>query len=187
MSITAYNQTSSGRNHETTGYFCLLRCPVLCAYGLGRSSTICRGRPQVARPAAAVRPPRRPPTPTLPGLILGAAWYPEHWPEPRWEEDLSLMQAAGIHMVRIAEFAWSTMEPEEDKFEFGWLERAVALAARHDISVVLGTPSAAPPAWLTRQAASRCRLATWASCFRPSKRSALSSGRGESGSGKTPD
>ena len=164
-------------------FFAVLYSALMGSGAQAPSAAAVRKLPVQPRPSAAAPSP----TPTLPGLILGAAWYPEHWPEPRWEEDLSLMQAAGIHMVRIAEFAWSTMEPEEDKFEFGWLERAVALAARHDISVVLGTPSAAPPAWLTRQAASRCRLATWASCFRPSKRSALSSGRGESGSGKTPD
>lgn len=110
-------------------------------------------------PSATHNPPARPqpsakaasPGPVLPGLILGAAWYPEQWPESRWEEDLSLMQAAGIHMVRVAEFAWSRMEPEEGKFDFDWIQRAVALAAQHDILVVLGTPSAAPPAWLTQK------------------------------------
>ena len=87
----------------------------------------------------------------LPGLILGTAWYPEHWEESRWETDLGLMQAAGIRMVRVAEFAWSRMEPEEGHFDFDWLERAVALAGKHGVLVVLGTPTAAPPAWLTQK------------------------------------
>ncbi len=84
-----------------------------------------------------------------PPLLLGAAWYPEQWPESQWEPDLALMEAAHIHLVRVGEFAWSTMEPSEGHYEFGWLERAVALAAKHHICVVLGTPTAAPPAWLT--------------------------------------
>jgi beta-galactosidase len=84
-----------------------------------------------------------------PPLLLGAAWYPEQWPESQWEPDLALMEAAHIHLVRIGEFAWSTMEPSEGHYEFGWLERAIALAAKHHICVVLGTPTAAPPAWLT--------------------------------------
>ena len=46
-----------------------------------------------------------------PAILLGAAWYPEQWPESRWEADLALMQQAGIHMVRVGEFAWSRMEP----------------------------------------------------------------------------
>ncbi len=61
------------------------------------------------------------------------------------------MQDAGIRMVRVGEFAWSTMEPTEGQFRFDWLERAVALAAKHEIVTVLGTPTAAPPAWMTQR------------------------------------
>src|SRR5262245_50747573 len=86
-----------------------------------------------------------------PPLILGTAWYPEQWPESRWEADLALMQQAGIHMVRIAEFAWSRMEPSEGQYDLDWIDRAVAAAAKHDIYTVLGTPTAAPPAWLTEK------------------------------------
>ena len=50
-------------------------------------------------------------TPFSPSLLLGAAWYPEQWPESRWEADLSLMEAAHIHLVRVGEFAWSSLEP----------------------------------------------------------------------------
>jgi beta-galactosidase len=86
-----------------------------------------------------------------PAILLGAAWYPEQWPESRWPEDLKLMEEAHMHVVRVAEFAWSRLEPAEGRFDLDWLERAVALAARHGIAVVLGTPSAAPPAWLTQK------------------------------------
>jgi beta-galactosidase len=61
------------------------------------------------------------------------------------------MQQAGIHMVRVGEFAWSRMEPEERKYDLDWLERAVTAAARHNIYSVVGTPTAAPPAWLTQK------------------------------------
>ena len=44
-------------------------------------------------------------------LWLGAAWYPEQWPESAWDADLSLMQAADINVVRVGEFAWSRLEP----------------------------------------------------------------------------
>ena len=84
-----------------------------------------------------------------PPLLVGAAWYPEQWPESRWDADLSLMEAAHIHVVRVGEFAWSAMEPSEGNYQFGWLERAIAMAAKHHICVVLGTPTAAPPDWLT--------------------------------------
>jgi beta-galactosidase len=59
------------------------------------------------------------------------------------------MELAHIHVVRVGEFAWSTMEPSEGHYDFTWLDHAIALAAKHHIVVVLGTPTATPPAWLT--------------------------------------
>ena len=82
-------------------------------------------------------------------LALGTAWYPEQWPRERWEKDLALMEAAHINVVRVAEFAWSALEPSEGHFELEWLDHAIEQAARHHIYVVIGTPTAAPPAWLT--------------------------------------
>ena len=92
-----------------------------------------------------------PAEPRTPPLLLGAAWYPEQWSEATWESDLSLMEAAHVHFVRVAEFAWSTMEPTEGNFQLDWLDRAIRAAEKHHIAIVLGTPSAAPPAWLTQK------------------------------------
>ncbi|HEY6377163.1 MAG TPA: beta-galactosidase [Edaphobacter sp.] len=88
---------------------------------------------------------------TPPPLYLGTAWYPEQWPESRWEADLTLMEQAGVRFVRITEFAWSSMEPTEGNYNFDWIDHAIAAAAKHHITVVLGTPGATPPAWLTQK------------------------------------
>jgi len=96
--------------------------------------------------------------PPPPPILLGTAWYPEQWPESRWEADLALMQQAGIHMVRVGEFAWSRMEPSQGQYDFDWLDRAIAAAAKHGIYTVLGTPTAAPPAWLTQKYPETLRL-----------------------------
>lgn len=82
-------------------------------------------------------------------MYFGCAWYPEHWEEKRWQRDLELMREAGMNVVRVGEFAWSTLEPREGQFELDWLDRAIDLAARCGIQTVIGTPTAAPPAWLT--------------------------------------
>src|SRR5512136_1768036 len=84
-------------------------------------------------------------------LHLGAAYYPEHWPEERWSEDIRLMVEAGFTVVRMAEFAWSTLEPAAGQFQFDWLVRAIALLHAAGIASVLSTPTAAPPAWLIQQ------------------------------------
>lgn len=81
-------------------------------------------------------------------LHFGAAYYPEHWPRERWPEDVRLMQEAGFTVARMAEFAWSTMEPSPGHFTLDWLADAIDLLADHGLATVLGTPTAAPPAWL---------------------------------------
>ncbi|MDH4187840.1 MAG: beta-galactosidase, partial [Nitrospira sp.] len=81
-------------------------------------------------------------------FYFGVNYYPEHWPEERWTEDAKLMAEAGFNVVRLAEFAWSKMEPRAGHYDFDWLDRAISILASHDIQVVLGTPTASPPPWL---------------------------------------
>ncbi|NLI01259.1 MAG: beta-galactosidase [Chthonomonadales bacterium] len=83
-----------------------------------------------------------------PPMRVGVDYYPEHWPEERWPVDARLMREAGLSVVRLAEFAWCRMEPQEGRYTFDWLERAIAILHSEGIQVVLGTPTATPPAWL---------------------------------------
>ena len=55
--------------------------------------------------AGFAQPTRQYTTPHAP--LLGAAWYPEQWPESRWDADLALMEKAGMTVTRVGEFAWS--------------------------------------------------------------------------------
>lgn len=88
----------------------------------------------------------------LPAQVLfGVDYYPDQTPEHLWEQDADQMQAFGVTSVRIAEFAWALMEPAEGSYHFDWLHRSVALLHSHGISVILGTPSAAPPPWLSQK------------------------------------
>ena len=88
------------------------------------------------------------PAPSVP-LLLGVDYYPDQTPESLWEEDARKIADVGFTNVRIAEFAWALMEPSEGKFDFDWLRRSVDILHKHNIEVILGTPSAAPPPWLT--------------------------------------
>jgi len=94
---------------------------------------------------------RKTSSPEVSRLHLGAAYYPEHWPEERWPEDIRLMQEAGLTVVRMGEFAWSTLEPSEGQFDLDWLDRVIGLLAEAGIASVLGTPTAVPPAWLVQK------------------------------------
>jgi beta-galactosidase len=81
-------------------------------------------------------------------IHFGADYYPEHWPEERWETDAKLMREMGIDVVRVAEFAWQKLEPSEGRFEFSWLDRSLEILAKQGIRAVIGTPTATPPAWI---------------------------------------
>ena len=85
------------------------------------------------------------------GIHFGVDYYPEHWPRERWETDAKLMKEMGVQVVRMAEFSWFKMEPAPGEFHFEWLEEAVALLDRYGIKTILGTPTAAPPAWIVRK------------------------------------
>lgn len=81
---------------------------------------------------------------------LGVCYYPEHWPRDEWPANAARMQSLGISVVRIGEFAWSLLEPREGEFEWEWMDAALDVLAEAGLDVIMGTPTACPPAWLVR-------------------------------------
>jgi beta-galactosidase len=81
--------------------------------------------------------------------MLGVCYYPEQWPEEMWADDAARMKALGLTYVRIGEFAWAKIEPGPGRADFAWLDRAVEILGDAGLKIVLGTPTAAPPVWLT--------------------------------------
>lgn len=84
-------------------------------------------------------------------LLFGAAYYDEYLPYDRIEKDMEMMTAAGMNVIRIAESAWSTWEPQEGVFDFTHLHRMLASSRDHGIQVIVGTPTYAVPTWLARK------------------------------------
>ena len=86
---------------------------------------------------------------TLPaGLAYGGDYNPEQWSPETWKEDVRLMHEAGVTLVSLGIFSWAAIEPEQGRFEFGWLDEILGLLHAGGIAVDLATPTAAPPAWL---------------------------------------
>ncbi len=81
-------------------------------------------------------------------IYLGAAYYPELWEECELDKDIARCNELGINCLRIGEFAWAKMEPEEGKYDLEWLVRVVDRLYENGISVVLCTPTATPPRWM---------------------------------------
>ncbi|WP_309570168.1 beta-galactosidase [Deinococcus sp.] len=83
-----------------------------------------------------------------PSLLLGVCDYPEHVSSALWADFARQQREIGLSFVRLAEFAWSRMEPASGEYDWTWLDKAIEVASRAGLKVVLCTPTAAPPAWL---------------------------------------
>lgn len=84
-------------------------------------------------------------------ISLGVCYYPEHWDRSMWRSDLQRMKEHGIFTVRIAEFAWNLVEPEDGKFQYGFWDAFLDLAQEEQVGVIFGTPTATPPSWLSEK------------------------------------
>jgi len=85
----------------------------------------------------------------LGGLLYGADYNPEQWPEQVWDEDVRLMQEAGITTVSLGIFSWSRLQPAPDAWDFGWLDTVIDKLHAGGIGVNLATATASPPPWLS--------------------------------------
>ena len=90
------------------------------------------------------------------------------------------MAELGFEFTHFGEFAWAFLEPSDGKFDFAWLDRAVDLAARAGLKVILCTPTPCPPAWLgrkdTRRSTSSAATAgAWSTARGPTGRSRTTS------------
>jgi beta-galactosidase len=84
-------------------------------------------------------------------ILYGVAYYPEYMPYERADQDIALMQKAGINVVRIGESSWGLWEPEDGKFEFAWMDRVVEKLHAAGIRIILGTPTYSIPAWMYKE------------------------------------
>ncbi len=81
----------------------------------------------------------------------GVCYYPEHWQTSDMQNDAQRMAQMGVNVVRMADFAWSILEPEEGKYQFHIFDEAIRRLSEHNIQVILCTPTAAPPRWLSQK------------------------------------
>src|SRR5512145_1645613 len=83
-------------------------------------------------------------------MAYGGDYNPEQWPETVWQEDVRLMQEAGVNLVSLGVFAWAKLEPQPGQYTFDWLDRIMDLLHAHEVRVDLATATASPPPWLAR-------------------------------------
>ena len=83
-------------------------------------------------------------------LLHGGDYNPEQWLKRPdiLEKDLDMLEKANCNVVTLGIFSWSTLEPEEGKFHFEWLQEIIDKLYKRGISTILGTPSGARPKWM---------------------------------------
>ena len=107
--------------------------------------------------ATSAQPPTPPNPPHFPTILYGAAYYNEYMPGDdadhlaRLAKDVALMHDAGLSVVRMGESTWSLWEPEDNHFEYAWMDRVVDAMGNAGIKVILGTPTYSIPAWMAHQ------------------------------------
>jgi beta-galactosidase len=84
-------------------------------------------------------------------IAFGGDYNPEQWPRDVWDEDVRLMREAGVNLVSVGIFSWALLEPEEGRFEFGWLDEVLDLLHANGVAVDLATATASPPPWLSHR------------------------------------
>lgn len=90
----------------------------------------------------------------VPHLLHGGDYNPDQWipwKETIWKEDMRLARLAGVNTLSVGIFAWAALEPEEGRYEFGWLDEIMDLMHENGIIAVLATPSGARPGWMSHE------------------------------------
>lgn len=84
-------------------------------------------------------------------IVYGGDYNPEQWPKEVWEEDMKLLKEAHIDILTLNVFAWASLQPSEEEYDFSRLDEIMELVRRHGFSVCLATSTAAHPAWMAKK------------------------------------
>ncbi|MCC5895937.1 MAG: beta-galactosidase [Alkalibacterium sp.] len=84
-------------------------------------------------------------------MLYGGDYNPEQWPKDIWEEDMRMFNEAHINSATINVFSWARLQPSENEYDFSELDAVIERLAKEDMEIVLGTSTAAIPAWMCRK------------------------------------
>ncbi|ACT00409.1 beta-galactosidase [Paenibacillus sp. JDR-2] len=86
-----------------------------------------------------------------PKIWYGGDYNPDQWEKEVWDEDLRMFKLSGIDVATLNVFAWAKNQPDEDTYDFGWLDEMMDKLHADGVGVCLATSTAAHPAWMARK------------------------------------
>jgi len=87
----------------------------------------------------------------LPFVLYGGDYNPDQWSRDVIEEDMKFFKLANINIVTLPVFSWALLQPNEDTYNFDWLDEILDLLKKNNISVCLATSTAVQPSWMSRK------------------------------------
>lgn len=84
-------------------------------------------------------------------FLYGGDYNPDQWPREVWQDDIVKMKALGANAATVPVFSWAHLQPAEDNYNFKWLDEVLHLLIHNSINLILATPTAAHPAWMSRK------------------------------------
>lgn len=81
-------------------------------------------------------------------MLYGGDYNPNQWPREVWEEDMRLFRQAHINSATVNVFSWPQLQPAEEVYDFAQLDDIMRMLAEEGHDIVLGTATAALPAWM---------------------------------------
>lgn len=86
-----------------------------------------------------------------PFILYGGDYNPDQWPKEILLEDMKFFKEAHINVVTLPVFSWALLQPDEDTYNFQWLDEILEVIKENDIYVCMATSTAAQPAWMSKK------------------------------------
>ena len=84
-------------------------------------------------------------------FLYGGDYNPDQWPQESWGEDIQVFKQAKINSATINVFSWAALSPAEGEYDFSKLDAIVDELSAADFKIIMGTSTAAMPAWLFKK------------------------------------
>ena len=81
-------------------------------------------------------------------LFVGTCYQPVDRSPAQIKQDIALMKAAGLNIVRMGDLSWDSFEPEEGRFTFEWFDDILDQMHKAGIRVIVDIPGQPAPIWL---------------------------------------